>query len=102
MDKKNMLEFLKSDSKQSSTRLMLVRLTNTAIFVAIITALGGVFGFISGIILNRDLALLGSALGGLAGLSAGLVGTLLVPSFGAKVGQSFSENNKSIDKKEEN
>lgn len=59
--------------------------------ICIITAscigIGAGAGFIIALILDRDIALIGAALGGFAGI----IGAFLVPAFGGKVGQKFAE-----------
>lgn len=76
-------DFFRSDSTLSSMRLNAFIVTVTACIVA----LGAVGGAVVGVILDRDLALIGGIIGG----CAGLVGALLVPAFGGKAFQSFAE-----------
>lgn len=90
---KNIDNYLKSNTKESSMRLAMIRLVNTSIFIGVVICLGVVAGFILGIVLNKDLALISSSIGAFAGLSGALIGAFLIPAIGGKVGQSFNEKN---------
>ena len=91
---KNIQEYLRSDTKQSSMRLMAIRAVNTACFIAVVAVLGAVSGVIVAIALDRGLSVISGIVGGLLGGSAGIVGTLLVPAFAGKSSQSFAETKK--------
>jgi len=81
------------DLKNSSMRFALIMTVLTACLVAI----GAVVGFILSICLNRELTMLGSVLGGMAGI----IGSLLVPAFtGKSIQKKFEsevENDKTIE-----
>jgi hypothetical protein len=75
------------DKNNSSMRFALIMCVVTACIIGI----GAGIGFILGILLNRDLALIGASLGGLAGI----IGAILVPAFSGKAIQKFAEQDKS-------
>lgn len=97
---KNIHEYLKSDSKASSMRLMSIRSVNTAIVIGLTIALGAVSGLILGIVLDKDLTMIASCIGALTGLGTGLVGAFLLPSFAGKAAQAKFENNNNNNNKE--
>ena len=89
---KNIQEYLKAGTPESMMRLSMNRVVKTAVFVAIFTPIGAVTGFIIGIILDRNLIAIASGIGALAGLAGAIIGALLIPGFGGKAVQSFSES----------
>lgn len=82
-------EYLSAGHQQSAMRLMAF----LCVVTACISAIGAVSGFVVGVILGRDMTMLGAAIGGIAGI----IGALLVPAFGGKAAQSFAELKKPDD-----
>jgi hypothetical protein len=103
MKKEDLKSFLKAGTDDSMMRLMSYKVVKTGCFIAIAAIIGSFLGWFLMIIFNRDMAVLGVILGSVLGGTAALEGTLLLPSFGGKAAQSFSENKPNVDiPKEEN
>ena len=91
---KDIKEFLKVGTQQSSMRLMSMRAVNTACFVSVFAIVGAVTSLILCVTCNKDLVAIGAVIGALLGGTAGIVGTLLLPAFGGKAAQSkFEQEN---------
>jgi hypothetical protein len=94
---KNIREYLSKDGKQSSMRLMAVRISNTAAFIAIVVVVGCVIGLLLCVYFNRGFSKIAEIIRNLLGGTAGIIGTLLIPAFGGKAAQTkfeISDKNK--------
>jgi F0F1-type ATP synthase assembly protein I len=98
---KNLNQYLRSDTKESSMRLMSNRVATTACFISIFSVVGTTVGIILAIILNRDLVVFSGIIGTFLGAVAGIVGVLLVPAFGGKAAQKFAEKESNIKKEDQ-
>lgn len=83
--------FLKTNSDDSMMRLMSFRVVNTARIIAIIPILALSFVLIWRVINKEEIESLTGVISVILGGTAGIIGTLLVPAFGGKVGQKFAE-----------
>jgi uncharacterized membrane protein YeaQ/YmgE (transglycosylase-associated protein family) len=63
-----------------------------AIICGALLTMGVIAGFILAIINKTDLSGVSNCIGALAGFAGAVIGALLIPAFGGKAAQSFSEN----------
>lgn len=90
---KNIHEYLTKDGKQSSMRLMAVRISTTAAFISIVVVIGCVIGLLMCVYFNRGFSKISEIIKSLLGGTAGIIGTLLIPAFGGKAAQTAFELN---------
>lgn len=83
--------FYKNNSDDSMMRKMSIRIVTTASFVSVLVTVAVVFALIWQIVNKQEINSLIGVISGLLGGSAGIIGTLLIPAFGGKVGQKFAE-----------
>lgn len=83
--------FLQNNSSDSMMRLMAIMVVNTARIVAIIPTVALAFALIWKVLNKEEIESLTGIISAILGGSAGIIGTLLFPAFGGKVGQKFAE-----------